>query len=116
MKRVALCVVLVLAMIQLMVEPSQAVNCAQVDLSLKQCVPYITGTAAEPASACCDGIKQLKGEVVTTTDKRDACNCVKKAASLMPNVKGDAVSALPGKCGTPLSFPISKDFDCNSIP
>ncbi|KAF5181859.1 Non-specific lipid-transfer protein [Thalictrum thalictroides] len=116
MKRVALCLVVVLAMIQLMVKPSEAVNCVQVDLSLKQCVPYITGKATEPASACCDGIKQLKVQVVTTTDKRQACNCVKQAASLMPNVKGDAVSALPGKCGTPLSFPISKDFDCNTIP
>ncbi|PIA36716.1 hypothetical protein AQUCO_03300135v1 [Aquilegia coerulea] len=81
---------LVLAMIQLMVEPSQAVNCAQVDLSLRL--------------------------VVTTADKRQTCNCVKQAISLMPNIKGDAVSSLSGKCGTPLSFPISKDFDCNSIP
>ncbi|PIA27256.1 hypothetical protein AQUCO_08100001v1 [Aquilegia coerulea] len=114
MKKVAVCVVMVLAMIQLMVEPSQAVNCIQISLSLRQCVPYITGMATEPATGCCDGIKQLKG-LVTTADKRQACKCAKQLATLMPIIKDDAVSALPGKCDTPLSFPISKDFDCDSL-
>ncbi|KAK9150490.1 hypothetical protein Syun_008799 [Stephania yunnanensis] len=101
-------------MVQLMVEPSQAVNCVDVDKSLLPCLTFLTGQVPEPAGGCCDGVKALKGLVTTTADKRQACNCVKQAAAHYQNIKDDAVSSLAGKCGAPVSFPISKNIDCNS--
>ncbi|KAK9152990.1 hypothetical protein Sjap_000470 [Stephania japonica] len=115
MKKVIICVLVVLAMVQLMVEPSQAVNCVDVDRSLLPCLTFLTGQVPEPAGGCCDGVKALKGMVTTTADKRQACNCVKLAAAHYQNIKDDAVSSLAGKCGTPVSFPISKNIDCNSL-
>ncbi|OVA09213.1 Plant lipid transfer protein/Par allergen [Macleaya cordata] len=114
MMKVFVCVMAVLAMVQLMVEPSQAIDCADVDRSLVPCMPYLTGGAAQPAAGCCAGVKQLTAMATTTPDKRAACNCVKEAASHYQNIKDDAATGLPTKCGIPLSFPISKNIDCNS--
>ena len=116
MNKVIISVLVVLATVQLMVEPSQAVNCVDVDKSLVKCISYLTGAVPLPAEGCCDGVKQLKGMVATTADRRQACTCVKTAAAKYQNIKDDAVSALPTKCGTPLSFPISKNINCDTIP
>ncbi|KAK9150488.1 hypothetical protein Syun_008797 [Stephania yunnanensis] len=116
MKKAIICVlVVVLAMVRLLlVEPSQAVNCVNVDKSLLTCLTFLTGQVPEPAGGCCDGVKVLKGLVTTTADKHQACNCVKQAAAHYQNIKDDTVSSLAGKCGAPVSFPLSKNIDCNS--
>ncbi|RZC72414.1 hypothetical protein C5167_035597 [Papaver somniferum] len=114
MMKVYVCVVVVLAMVQLMVEPSQAFTCSDVDKSLVQCMPYLVGSAPQPVTACCDGVKQIKGMATTTDEKRQACGCVKDAANKYQNIKEDAASGLPTKCGVPLSYPISKNIDCNT--
>ncbi|CAL5331288.1 unnamed protein product [Camellia sinensis] len=72
-------VMVVLAMIQLMVEPSRAISCGQVDGYLAPCVPYLIGGSGSPAPTCCDGVKNIKGMASTTADKRAACNCMKQA-------------------------------------
>ncbi|KAI3938107.1 hypothetical protein MKW98_018663 [Papaver atlanticum] len=116
MMKVFFCVVVVLAMAHVMVEPSQATfTCTDVDKCLVQCMPYLVGTATVPASACCDGVKQIKGMAITVEDKRQACGCVKDAANKYQNIKEDAASGLPTKCGVPLSYPISKNIDCSTI-
>ncbi|KAI3887340.1 hypothetical protein MKX03_002744 [Papaver bracteatum] len=115
MMKAYVCVVVVLAMVQLMVQPSQAFTCADVDKSLVQCMPYLVGSAPQPVTACCDGVKQIKGMATTTDEKRQACSCVKDAANKYQNIKEDAASGLPTKCGVPLSYPISKNIDCNTI-
>lgn len=115
MKGVFICVVLTLAMVQLMVKPGQAaVSCGNVASALTQCVPYLTGTVTAPATECCNGVKRLVASVTTTQDKRQACNCVKQAASRYQNLKDAAASALPGKCGVSLGYPVSRTFNCDS--
>ncbi|OVA11577.1 Plant lipid transfer protein/Par allergen [Macleaya cordata] len=116
MKQVVICVMVALAMVQFMVEPGSAITCADVDRNLVQCTSYLTGSVAQPAPGCCAGVTSLKGMAITTPDKRFACNCIKEAAARYQNIKDEAVSSLPSKCGVQISFPISKNFDCNSIP
>ncbi|KAI3983235.1 hypothetical protein MKX01_020494 [Papaver californicum] len=109
------CVMVVLAVIQSMFQPSSAaITCTQVVQSLGPCATYITGSVPQPAPACCTGITTLRGMATTTPDKRFACNCVKTATASNPNIRDDAVSSLPGKCGVQLPYAISRNFDCNS--
>ncbi|KAA8515854.1 hypothetical protein F0562_019033 [Nyssa sinensis] len=114
MKGVVISMIVVLAMIQFMVKPGQAISCGQVDASLAPCVPYLTG-GGNPAPACCDGVKNIKGMAATTADRRAACNCVKDAANRYSNLKDDAAQALPAKCGVQMNIPISKSTNCDVI-
>ncbi|XP_072993096.1 non-specific lipid-transfer protein A-like [Typha latifolia] len=116
MKGVAAALILALAMAHLIVGPSNAISCGDVDMCLLPCVSYLTGQRPTPAAACCDGVNKLKSMATTTPDRRYACNCMKQAASHFASISDDAVSNLPTACGTPLPFPISLKFDCSSIP
>ncbi|XP_057466661.1 non-specific lipid-transfer protein 1-like [Actinidia eriantha] len=107
-------VVVVLAMVQLMVEPGQAITCGQVDAALAPCVPYLTG-GGNPAPKCCDGVKDIKGMASSTVDKRATCNCVKAAANRYPSLKDDAAEALPTKCGVQMDIPVSRTTNCDNI-
>ncbi|KAK3122653.1 hypothetical protein QOZ80_8AG0616370 [Eleusine coracana subsp. coracana] len=93
-----------------------AVTCADVDSTLKPCVGYLTGKEAAPPGECCAGVKRLRTLPATTAERRQACECVKQAATRYQGLNADAVRDLPNKCGSPLPFPISLDFDCSSIP
>ncbi|MCE3050379.1 hypothetical protein HAX54_047079 [Datura stramonium] len=72
-----------LTMIQLMVEPGQALTCGQVDASL------------------------------APSDRRVACNCVKAAANRYANLKDNASQALPNKCRITLDIPVSRSINCD---
>ncbi|KAF6168574.1 hypothetical protein GIB67_005186 [Kingdonia uniflora] len=89
MKKV-IAVLLVLAMVQLMVEPSQAIDCISVDKNLIQCISFLKGAVPNPPEACCKGVKTLKDTVTTLADKQFACNCVKNAAAQYQDLKDDA--------------------------
>lgn len=102
---------IVLAMVQFMVKPGEAVNCGQVDSALASCIPYLMN-GGSPAPACCDGVKNLKDITPTVADRRAACDCVKAAAARYPNIKEDAASSLPTKCGVQMNIPISKNTNC----
>ncbi|KAL3516863.1 hypothetical protein ACH5RR_023765 [Cinchona calisaya] len=112
MKGYIVSAIVVLALVQLLIEPGQAINCPQVDIYLARCVPYLR-EGGEPDPACCSGVKSLIGAVKTPADKRDACKCVKQAANNVPNLKDDAAQALPAKCGVTMDIPISKNVDCD---
>ncbi|KAL7203882.1 hypothetical protein ACSBR2_017021 [Camellia fascicularis] len=106
-------VMVVLAMIQLMVEPSWAISCGQVDGYLAPCVPYLIGGSGSPAPTCCDGVKNIKGMASTTADKRAACNCMKQAANRYSNLKDDAAQSLTAKCGVQMDIPVSRTTNCD---
>ncbi|KAJ8753739.1 hypothetical protein K2173_026415 [Erythroxylum novogranatense] len=102
MKRALVAMLVVIALIQLMAKPGQAVTCGQVDASLAFCIPYLTG-GGNPPIACCDGVKTIKAITPTTADRRAACNCP------------DAASSLPQKCGIEMGIPISQAINCENI-
>ncbi|OIT08064.1 PREDICTED: non-specific lipid-transfer protein A-like [Nicotiana attenuata] len=114
MKGIVISVIAVLAMIQLMFEPGQALTCVQVDASLAPCIPYLT-QGGDPSAACCSGVKSLTGLAQTTADKKEACNCVKAAANRYANLKDDAAQALPTKCGVTMDIPVSRNVNCDII-
>ncbi|CAA3022260.1 non-specific lipid-transfer A-like [Olea europaea subsp. europaea] len=51
----------------------------------------------------------------TTQDRQTACGCLKTAASHYTNLKPDAASQLPTKCGVSIGVPISPTVDCREI-
>ncbi|XP_031260304.1 non-specific lipid-transfer protein A-like [Pistacia vera] len=103
--------VLAVAMVYFMVKPGEAVQCGQVAASLAPCMPYLEAKG-DLSTACCDGVRNIKAITPTTTDRQEACECVKSAAAKHPEIKQDAASSLPGKCGVPLNIPISKYTNC----
>ncbi|KAI8027278.1 hypothetical protein LOK49_LG02G00825 [Camellia lanceoleosa] len=112
MKGVVIAMV-VLAIIQLMVEPGWAISCGQVDGYLAPCLPHLIGGSGIPAPTCCDGVKNIKGMASTTTDKRTASNYVKQAANRYSNLKDDAAQSLDAKCGVQMDIPVSRTTNCD---
>ncbi|KAL6658833.1 hypothetical protein ACP70R_002873 [Stipagrostis hirtigluma subsp. patula] len=92
-----------------------AVTCADVDASLRPCVGYVTGKEAAPPAECCAGVTRLRGMPSGTAERRQACECVKQAAARYQGLQSDAIRDLPGKCGSPLPFPLSLNFDCTTF-
>ncbi|KAF9606765.1 hypothetical protein IFM89_028141 [Coptis chinensis] len=113
MKRTLVCLLAFLAMLQLMFESGQSLTCTEVNKSVLPCVSYLTGGVDKPAPECCAGVLQLKLVATTTELKRMACNCIKQAASHYSNLKDSAISDLPSKCGTTISFSVSRNTNCN---
>ncbi|CAK9162901.1 unnamed protein product [Ilex paraguariensis] len=113
MKRVvAITLLVVLAVAQFMATPSEAtVTCGQVEASLSQCIEYLI-RGGTPTGQCCAGVKNLKDLTQSQPDRQAACECLKKAATDHPNIKPDAASDLPKKCGVPISVPISPTVNC----
>ncbi|KAL0339977.1 UNVERIFIED_CONTAM: Non-specific lipid-transfer protein 1 [Sesamum radiatum] len=105
----------ILAIISLVVQPGGAVTCGQIDAALVPCISYLTGHIDSPSTACCGGVKAVKGMAETTADKRACCSCVKAAANRYADLKDDAAQSLPTKCGIQMDVPISRSVDCDKI-
>ncbi|WCJ22999.1 Non-specific lipid-transfer protein [Euphorbia peplus] len=105
----------VVAIFAVLAMPGEAIDCSQVNPCLASCITYLTGADAAPSTGCCAGVKKLKTLAPTTADRQAACECVKAAAAHYPNIKDDAASSLPKKCGVELNIPISKTTDCKTI-
>ncbi|EEF35288.1 Nonspecific lipid-transfer protein B, putative [Ricinus communis] len=99
-------------MVQLMAMQGVAIDCAQVNLLLGTCMPYLIGFDSSPSLACCAGVRNLKRLAPTTADRRVACDCVKAAAARHPNIRDDAASTLPNKCGVDFNIPVSNTTKC----
>ncbi|RCV30194.1 hypothetical protein SETIT_6G074400v2 [Setaria italica] len=120
-KGVAAAVIVVAAMAFLVVtmaaRPAEgAVTCAEVDSNLRPCVGYVTGKEAAPPAECCAGVKRIRALPSGTVERRQACECVKQAAAKFPGLNADAIRDLPARCGSPLPFPLTLNFDCTTIP
>ncbi|KDP35110.1 hypothetical protein JCGZ_10952 [Jatropha curcas] len=113
MKGAIIAVLVVVALVQLMAMPGEAVGCGQVNSALAPCIPCLTGAGTAPSAACCGGAKNVKALAPTTADRRAAGDCVKAAASHYPNINEDSASSLPKKCGVEVTIPISKNTNCH---
>ncbi|KAF5177443.1 Non-specific lipid-transfer protein [Thalictrum thalictroides] len=113
MKGVIISVLVVLAMVQVIVKPIEALICGDIANEVLLCSPYLTGSVVQPSSECCNGVKQIKTMLVTRDDKHQMCNCLKWAVSNYHDIKDEALAALPAKCDTTLPYTISKNMDCD---
>ncbi|CAA0826874.1 Non-specific lipid-transfer protein 11 [Striga hermonthica] len=110
---VAMLVVLALAAALLGPSPGEAISCGDVQGSLSLCLAYLTGSGGtEPTSSCCGGVRSLVGNLESRQDRQTACSCIKSAASSY-NVRSDAASSLPRKCGVSIGMSVSPDIDCS---
>nr|XP_043610665.1 non-specific lipid-transfer protein 1-like [Erigeron canadensis] len=91
-----------------------AVTCQMVVSSLTPCASYLTRGGPVPAS-CCSGINSLYSAATTTPDRQMACKCMKQASGMLPGIRLDAATSLPGKCGVNIPYKISPDTDCNKV-
>lgn len=103
---------LVLAMVHLMVHQGEAVECNDVTKSLAPCIQYLIGKVTDPPDNCCNGVENIKTITPNTEDRQEACECVKTAAALIPNIDQVAAAALPRKCDVDIGIPISKNTNC----
>ncbi|KAL0450559.1 UNVERIFIED_CONTAM: Non-specific lipid-transfer protein 1 [Sesamum latifolium] len=113
MKGVAVIFVVVLAVVSLVAMPGEAISCGDVQGSLAPCLAYLTG-GGEPSSSCCGGVRSLSGSLQSQQDRQTACYCMKSAASSF-NVRSDAASNLPGKCGVSIGMTVTPDIDCSKV-
>ncbi|MCD7467785.1 hypothetical protein HAX54_005404 [Datura stramonium] len=102
-------------LVVVLVQQGEAINCGEVDGSLAPCLPYLT-LGGDPSGPCCDGVKRLVQMTPTQQDRQDVCECAKAAAARYTNIKPDAASNLPSRCGVTITIPISPTTDCKSIP
>ncbi|CAN4082587.1 unnamed protein product [Withania somnifera] len=107
--------VILLMLLAVVVQLGEAISCGEVDASLAPCVPYLT-QGGDPSGTCCDGVKKIVETTPTQQDRQGVCECVKAAAARYSNLKQDAASNLPSRCGVTTAIPISPTTDCKSIP
>ncbi|CAN6444660.1 unnamed protein product [Victoria cruziana] len=94
-----------------------AFECADVDLNISPCIPYLTSkdSAGNPSDSCCQGMEAIKEFGKEKEDREEICRCLERGASEVPDINPDKVPLLPGECGINLGFPIAIDIDCSNI-
>nr|AZZ09240.1 lipid transfer protein 5 [Tanacetum parthenium] len=109
------CVVVMMVVLLALSAPEvEALTCGHVRNSVGRCLGYLTNGGAPPPD-CCAGVRRLKNEARTTTDRKTVCNCLKSASLSYPGVKGNYAASLPGKCGVNVPYKISRSTNCNRI-
>lgn len=98
-------------MLLVVVELGEAITCGEVEGALSPCVPYLT-QGGDPSGSCCNGVKKLVQTTPTRQDRQDACECMKAAATHYSNLKPDAASNLPSRCGVTTALPVSPSINC----
>ncbi|KAJ6344512.1 hypothetical protein OIU76_006103 [Salix suchowensis] len=80
MKGAVVSMLVLVASVQFMVKPAEAITCGDVDSDLFACVPYLTGKGGDdPPPQCCAGVIKLKNSAVSVADKQAACKCVQSS-------------------------------------
>ncbi|XP_059068238.1 non-specific lipid-transfer protein 1-like [Cryptomeria japonica] len=91
-----------------------SICCMTVISDLAPCAGFVSGTAAQPPKACCDGIGSLNAATNTKTDRQAACKCVKSLIGCTP-INYTRAGELPKRCGVNIGIPISPSVDCSNI-
>ncbi|CAI9087695.1 OLC1v1021837C1 [Oldenlandia corymbosa var. corymbosa] len=91
-----------------------AFSCQQVMSHLAPCLTYLEGGSDAPAFSCCDGVRAVNDAAGTTSDRQDACRCLKSIAGSIPAIKPDNAANLPSLCSVNVPYPISFATDCDN--
>ncbi|KAL4581749.1 hypothetical protein LXL04_006277 [Taraxacum kok-saghyz] len=113
MKVALLSMLAMLAMVQFMVHPSEALTCTDVDILLGPCLTFLRFGGVLPGD-CCTGLKKLEAAATTKIDRQTACNCCKSAARTF-QIRPDYASQLPTKCGVSVGIQIDPNVDCSTV-
>ncbi|KAL8252600.1 hypothetical protein R6Q59_036293 [Mikania micrantha] len=93
---------------------TEALTCGVVVSKLSPCLNYLKG-GGSVSSACCKGVKGLNAAAKTTSEKKTACGCMKKAYKSVSGIKVDHALGLPKKCGVDIPYKITPNTDCNKV-
>ncbi|ESW13467.1 hypothetical protein PHAVU_008G198900 [Phaseolus vulgaris] len=110
-----LSLVVVLVLTVAAIEPPKALTCEQTKSLVTPCLDFLTSKTNTPSTPCCEGFNEVIFSAPTKEEKRATCNCLKEAASHIPNLDNDKANKLPKVCNFDLDNLISKDFDCEKI-
>ncbi|CAL9228719.1 unnamed protein product [Arabidopsis halleri] len=93
-----------------------AVSCNAVQADLYPCLAYVVQGGNIPQS-CCTGIRMLKQQAKSASDRQVVCRCIKSAVGRVSYSSTYLKNAatLPGKCGVKLPYNIDPSTNCNSI-
>lgn len=92
-----------------------ALDCNAVSGNLGPCIGYVINGGAVIPEKCCDGVRKLNGMARTTPDRKQACNCIKNAASALgPRLNPQRAAAIPKLCGVNIPYKISTSTNCNT--
>lgn len=105
-------VVLVFVLMTSSTREVEAITCGQVVSYVAPCLGYLRNGGAPP-TVCCNGVRGLRSQARTTSDRKTICNCLKSASSSYRGVSGNYAASLPGKCGVNIPYKISPSTDCN---
>ncbi|EEF44396.1 protein ARABIDOPSIS THALIANA ANTHER 7 [Ricinus communis] len=92
------------------------IDCLNVIIYFSSCIGYIDGHVREPTWGCCMGVHELNRLVKQDRDAQKICQCIELIAAVddPPFVLAN-IDALPSKCQTHLSFPISVKKNCSEV-
>ncbi|GER44292.1 non-specific lipid-transfer protein [Striga asiatica] len=105
--------VVAVVMIVMWVMTAEGLSCGQVVRSLVPCRDYLKSGGNVPGK-CCDGIRSLNNMTRTTSDRQQACRCIKTAAKAY-KAKQTYAAAVPRKCGVKLGYAVNFNIDCNKV-
>ncbi|XP_012088413.1 non-specific lipid-transfer protein 13-like [Jatropha curcas] len=94
-----------------------SIDCLNVVAYFSSCVEFLNGHVHEPTWNCCMGIQELNRLAKQNHSAQRICQCIELIGKTEdPPFLLASIHALPIKCHTHLSFPISIKKDCSRIP
>ncbi|XP_058006511.1 protein ARABIDOPSIS THALIANA ANTHER 7-like [Hevea brasiliensis] len=96
--------------------PQDFIDCLNVLVYFSSCIGFINGRLQEPTWNCCMGVQELNRLATQNNDMQRISQCIELDARLGdPPFLLANINALPIKCQTHLSFPISIIKDCSKV-
>ena len=88
-------------------------GCDRVYQYFPYCLDFLVGFYYKPSKKCCQHIEKINILAKHRLGPRYVCWCIQDTVKgLQPPVIASNIQALPSKCHTNLSFPISESIDC----
>lgn len=94
---------------------SDDITCQQAIMDLMPCQPFLISKpgAGNPSNACCLGAQNVFQQAKTTQNRRDLCECFKKAAAQL-GVKTGRAQQIATFCKIAITIPIDPNVDCST--
>ncbi|KAH6776890.1 hypothetical protein C2S52_007686 [Perilla frutescens var. hirtella] len=89
---------------------AESITCDKVLQSLAPCRASMNhgGSVTE---SCCSGVRSVNSATKTTPERRNACECIKRAAKSY-KLNTQTASSVLKKCNVNLGYSISSSLDC----
>ncbi|KAG8640429.1 hypothetical protein MANES_13G059000v8 [Manihot esculenta] len=86
-------------------------SCGEAVAALQPCLPFLKGNSRYLNVLCCVDIRAVSDKAATTEDRRNLCQCFKKAGTAA-GVKPEKARQIPKKCLMKVPVPLDPTVDC----